>query len=249
MIDTQLKAKLYDSIEAGNKEHPYQNWHASALASCPRSHYFKRLQIPPVNKPGAGKILRWSAGHNMEEAIREHVENVFPDVKSNVRLTNKDLDLTGEYDNLSGQTLIEIKTVHDYAFKESKEGGIGLKEQIGTMANGNKQWGIKPHAYLHHMYQNHVYAYMLKPLEVEKIVFIYISLSGRMVIYVEDIDPQFFAKIEDRLDLLNKAWKNQTPPDCICGDKNNPLYDSVLQWCDYKQGNDCCSLQLTEGVK
>jgi hypothetical protein len=249
MIDTQIKTKLYESIELGNKEHTYENWHVSALASCPRSHYFKRLQIPPINKPGAGKILRWSAGHNMEEAIREHVENVFPDVKSNVRLLDTKNDLTGEYDNLSGQTLIEIKTVHDYAFKESKDGLVGLKEQVGVHPNGNKKWDMKQHAYLHHVMQNHGYAMMLRDeVEVTEIIFIYISLSGRMCIYREPIEQVHFDEINRRLDILNKAWESKTPPDCMCQEKNNPLWATTMQWCDYRNGDDCCNLNLTEGV-
>lgn len=241
---------LYQSIKAGNERRVFSHWHASSISDCPRAHYFKRLGIKPLQEPSAALIIRWGAGHLLEQMIRPHVEAVYGKAASNDRMTSKELDLTGEFDNLilQGNRLVEIKSVHDMAFIE-RDGKTYLKEQTGTKQWGQKTvktWGAKETPYLHHELQNHSYVLLLKEqgVEVEGIDYVYISLSGRIVVYSTEVQQKMLDNVTARLNVLNEAWKTQTPPDCMCHLTEHPLYDSVLRYCDYRTEDGCCSLEL-----
>lgn len=229
-----------------------EHWHASSIGECPRTQYFKRLGVPFQSVPSGAKILRWSAGHNIEQAIRPHIEKLYKGIGSNERMTSEALDLTGEFDNYSEEeaTLVEIKSVSDFAFLE-RNGMLGLKEQIGSMPNGNKRWGLKNSPYLHHEWQQHAYMLLLRELgkPLFNIHYVYISLNGRIVGYKTEVQDSILNDVTARLALLNRAWQTQTPPECICNDTIHPMYDGVMQWCDYRQGNECCSLELLNNIE
>lgn len=250
MLDTDLSIKLYQSISDSREERPMSAWHPSSICACPRASYFKRLGIPEleVNRPSAAKLLRWSAGHHLETAIREHIQNLYPDVISNEKLESKEWDLRGEYDNYSPKekTLIEIKSVDDFAFIE-RDGELTLKEQSGFHPNGNKKWEAKNEPYLHHILQNHAYALMLRELgkEVETIKFVYLALKGRICSYSVPVEEKYLEAVKRRLTTLQDAWEKQEAPECVCN-PDNPLWGPVLQWCGYKTENDCCNIKLGE---
>lgn len=252
MLSNDLSVKLYQSVSEANERRVFDHWHASSIAGCPREHYFKRLGLAPLQSPSAARILRWDAGHSIEEVIRPHLLKMFPDLKSNERLTSEELDLTGEYDNysLEAKTIIEVKSVHDYAFKDS-QGTVALKEKTGEK-NGRNSWGMKDEPYLHHALQNHSYKLLLEEqdLPVERIIYVYISLSGRIVVYDTKPDETLTDNVMARLGALNDAWTNQAPPECICQPKH-PLWDSVMQYCDYRdeENETCCSLDLLNNIK
>jgi hypothetical protein len=185
----------------------------------------------------------------MEEAIREHIPSLFSKndkVLSNIRMQDEELDLTGEYDNYAvmDKTLVEIKTVHDYAFIQRDKKAY-LKENVGLDDRGKIIWDIKKEPYLHHEIQNHAYALMLdrqpdKELQgVTSIKYVYISLSGRMVTYETPIKPLLMDNVKGRLEVLNEAWREKVPPKCIC-DERHPLYAPVMQYCKYKTEVGCC---------
>lgn len=245
---------LYDAIVAENEQRPMNNWHASSIANCPRNQYMQRLGIERYQKPTGAKILRWEAGHSIEGTIRPFIEKVYGELESNVRMTSEKLDLTGEYDNLTvkDKRLIEIKSVHDLAFIDV-DGVTGLKEDTGNKGpRGGKVYRVKPSPYLHHELQQHAYVLLLKEkgIEVTNIDYVYISLSGRVVVYSTKVQPELLEAVQRRLKQLTEAWKSQTPPLCICSDYDSPLYDGVLRWCDYKNETTgtCCEI-LTKGEK
>lgn len=252
MLDQSISINLYNSVAESEEPRVFDNWHASSIGMCPRAHYFKRLNIGAVSKPTGAKILRWSAGHNIEQAIRPHIEKLYPGTGSNERMTSEKLHLTGEFDNYSEDlaTLIEIKSVSDFAFLQQK-GVTGLKLANGTWPNGNIRWSLKDTPYLHHEWQQHCYVLLLRELgkPVENIDYVYISLNGRIVGYKTQVQQAIIDDVLRRLDVLNRAWEKQEPPECICNDTVHPLYDSVMQWCDYKEGDDCCNLNLIEESK
>lgn len=233
----ELAIKLYTNIISADEPRVFEAWHASSLAECPKAHYLKRLGVERVNRPGAGKMLRWKAGHLIEEVIRPFLEVEFDDLKSNVRLNNKELDLTGEYDNYSEKRgmIIEVKSVHDRAFKYKKVG----EDRFNLIDS-------KP--YLNHELQNHAYALMLqeegKP--VNGITYVYITLDGRIATYSTKVNDNILAEVKKRLSILNDAWESKIAPKCICQDKNHPLYKSTMQYCDYKDGDKCCEEKLKE---
>ena len=255
MINNSIAVNLYKLISEANEEREMKEWHASSLAQCPKAQYMKRLGIVSYTQPTGAKILRWQAGHNIEEAIRPHVTSLYKDVSSNVRLRSEELDLTGEYDNYDADSkrIIEIKSGHDSAFKD-ENGVTGLKLQDGLWPEGTRwagkaKWKMNPNPYTHHEWQNYCYKLLLeeKGLEVQGIDYVYISLAGRLVTYSTEISDEIMVAVKARIRLLNEAWKSKTPPQCICkiGDFDNrehPMWGGVLQWCDYRRDNDCCKM-------
>ena len=229
-----LASKLYDSIKESDEPREFLQWHASAIAQCPRSQYYQRLGIPPLNKPGAGMMLRWRAGHIFEGEIRPHLEKIYPDLVSNVRLTSKNMDLTGEYDNYSKQNklLIEVKTVGPRAPRYRK---------VGETRHHLREDG----PYLSHEYQNHAYVLLLREviLPVEHITYVYITLEGLIITYETDVNPFILNNVVERLRVLKDAMLGALP-DCICK-PDHPLWGSTMQFCDYRiEGGECCSVKL-----
>lgn len=235
----ELAQALYNDIQSKNEVRVFERWHASSIAECPRAHFFKRKGIKGQGYVGGGKMLRWKAGHLYEEAIRPHLEAIYPDLKSNVRLESDKMDLTGEYDNYSEaeKMLIEDKTVHDFAFQYKKKADHRFDLKGGE-------------PYPNHLLQNHCYVELLreKGFEVEYITFVYMTLDGRIATYKTNVDPQITAEVQRRLKTLNTAWETDTPPECICNDKH-PLWKSTMQYCDYKGERECCSLSLLEPAR
>lgn len=229
MTGDDLAINLYQSISAANEPRVFKNWHASSIAECPRAQYFKRLGISPINVPTAAKMLRWQAGHIIEEVLRPHLLKLYPDLKSNVRLTSKKLDLTGEYDNYTEKEkmILEVKSVHVNApYHLEREG-----------------------PYLSHEYQNHAYKLLLDEvgLPVENITYIYVTLDGRILTFLRPIKENILENVKKRLEVLKMALEGKIP-DCLCL-PDHPLYKSVTQYCDYKQGDTCCDLSLMEKAK
>lgn len=231
---SDLTASLYRVIAEKNEPRLYEAWHASSMADCPRAHYFKRLGIEATELPGAGKILRWAAGHNLEAQLRPHLKTLYPDLLSNVRLSSKERDLTGEYDNFvpSLGRIIEVKSVHDFAIKV-RDGEANLRDGA---------------PYLSHEIQNHAYVILLREagFDPKEIEYLYVSLGGLMTSYRTPIKSKLIRNVEARLKVLNEAWRTHTPPDCICS-AEHPLWGPVMQYCDYKGDDECCSLKLMKG--
>ena len=249
-MQNDISVKLYQVIKNSNVKRKMEMWHASSLASCPRNQYFKRKGIKPTQEPSAALVIRWGAGHLLETMIRPHIETVYGKAATNDRMTSEKYQLTGEFDNLieADKRLVEIKSVHDMAFIE-RDGKTYLKESTGTREWGNKTqktWGAKETPYLHHELQNHCYVLLLSELgvEVKEIDYVYISLSGRIVVYSTKVSEELMRNVKARLKVLNDAWEAQVPPDCMCHLTEHPLYDSVLKYCDYRTEDGCCSLEL-----
>lgn len=228
--------QLYQSINDANEERVYKHFHASSIAICPRAHYYNRLGVKSVRKPTAAKMIRWGAGHKLEEELREHIDKVWGGTTSNIRLTSEELDLTGEYDNLTkdGTTLIEVKSVHERAFRKV-DGEYGLID-------------AKP--YLNHEYQNHAYVLLLaeEHLDVKNIDYVYTTLSGLLCVYHTEVDPKKLEWVRRRLKSLRNAWKTQTLPPCLCLNYDSELYKGVYQYCDYYDHPNgvCCSEELVK---
>jgi CRISPR/Cas system-associated exonuclease Cas4 (RecB family) len=216
---------------------------------CPRAHYFKRLAVPELTEVSGAKVIRWQAGHHLETAIRPIIEKVYGKSGSNERMTSEKLQLTGEFDNLilHDNRLVEIKSVSDFAFI-TRDGKTTLKQATGNLNKwGKPEYEPKLTPYLGHELQNHAYVLLLqeKGITVTHIDYVYISLSGRLVVYSTKVDPRHTSNVINRLTALNKAWETKEPPVCICTE-SHPLYDSVMRWCPYKTETDCCSLKLVE---
>jgi hypothetical protein len=247
-LSKDLSVKLYQSIAEENEERVYKLWHASSISICPRAHYFHRLGVAGLTKPSGAKVIRWGAGHKLEEQLRPHIDKVWGETSANVRLTSDKWSLTGEYDNLSkdGKTLIEVKSVSDWAFyKGPLTSETTLKQDSGEKNKWNRPvYEPMPEPYIHHVLQNHAYALLLGET-VENIDFVYASLSGLLCVYQTKVEPKYIEWVKRRLTLLNEAWEAQEPPECLC-DESSPLWGPVFQWCDYRTDAGCCSLDLAK---
>lgn len=270
---TDLTAKLYDIIDKRDGEREILNWHASSIAKCPRALYYERKKIKglPLNKIKPGKKLRFRGGHSIEATIREDLEVLYPNLLSNVRFTNQELDLTGEFDayDPDSKTLISVKSVHDFAFI-SIEGKMVLKHKIGTKINraGREvnDYGQKKDPYIHHEWQEHSYKLLfssdktLQTIEdgvaveidpadwqVENIDYIYITLGGLMDTFRTSVQPAITKRVQDKLKYLNECYKSSTLPVCLC-QPGQEMYDVTDQYCPYKTETGCCSPSLMETV-
>lgn len=247
-MNKEKTIELYQAISASNEQREFLHWHASSIAMCPRAHYLHRLGQAPLSAPSAAKVIRWTAGHKLEEAIRPHIEKVYGEIESNVRLTSEKYDLTGEFDNLvvAGNKLVEIKSVHDFAFI-TRDGETYLKEDSGeTDAKGRIVWKPKQTPYLHHTWQNHAYALLLQEegdKTVKEIDYVYISLGGRLAVYSTTVDPSISKKVVERLRLLYAHWSIHLPPPCTC-QEGQPFWNEINQYCDFKneETGRCCEL-------
>ncbi len=82
--------------------------------------------------------------------------------------------------------------------------------------------------------------------EVERIIYLYITLDGLLVPYSASVNEEILNNVQKRLDLLNKAWEAQEPPECLCLE-SHPLWKSVMQFCNYRNGpGPCCDKGIWE---
>lgn len=239
-MDLQIFTQnLYESIKQDDTPRVMEHWHASSLAKCPRTQYLMRKGAKAIQEPGAGKILRWKAGHIIEEVIRPHLRQQFPGLTSNKRLTSEKLDLSGEYDNFDpiSKRLIEIKSVSSHAvrYRKKEEDRHNLRDD---------------HQYLHHEWQQHAYVLLLQEhgIKVESITYLYITLDGLLVPYETPVSPLILEQVKQRLDVLNDAWMKQELPECLCGNEDDPMFNCEYRWCDYKTDWNCCEVPVPEEV-
>lgn len=234
-----LTAKLYEGIAKNNQWRQYDKWHASAIAQCPRAQFLNRKGVKPLQTPGAGKILRWGIGHIVETAIRPYLQDLYPNLQSNQRLEHAGLNLTGEYDNYDpdSKTIIEIKSVHPNAVRYKR---------LGEDRHHVK--GDQP--YLSHEWQEHAYVLLMDRhnIPVENITYVYVSLSGLLVIYNTPVDNKLVSRVAKKVDYMNKCWEENKLPICTCSETDE-LWGSCLQYCDYRTEDGCCDEKLIKEVK
>lgn len=253
---SDLTAKLYQAINEADKPREIKHWHASSIAKCPRALYFERKGVPglPENEPGGGKKLRWRGGHAVEAAIRPELEKIYPGLQTNIRMTNPKIDLTGEFDGYDpvSETLISVKSTHDFAFI-SREGRTGLKKDTGERnARGNKIYTFNENPYISHEWQEASYVILSdnENFEIKEIVYIYITLGGLIDTFRTPVKPEIVKRVSDKLEYLNKCWADSTLPICLC-QPGKEMFDVTDQYCDYRTDilGVCCSPKLVEALK
>ena len=235
-MDSQdLIVRLYQLIRDDHPDRPMERWHASAIAQCPRSIFYARSNIARTSPMTTGIEIRYQVGHEVEKFLRPYLEQMMPDLESNVRLSSDKLDLTGEYDNFDPKTntLWEVKSVHPQAvrYRKVSEDSYNLRDD---------------QAYLSHQWQNHAYVLLLaeQNITVKEIGYIYVSLSGLVVTYKYPVNQQILKDVTDRIERLNTYWSRQQLPPCFCADTEHQFYKSTMQYCDYKTATGCCEESL-----
>jgi len=271
-MNDEIAIKLYQAIAEDNEVRKYSEFHASNIAECPRAHFYKRLGLEPLKRASGALVLRWQTGHKVEEVIRPYLQKIYPNLISNVRMTNDRLNLTGEFDNYDpdSKQLIEIKSVHPQAVKYKKVG------DSRNHLRDEKQ-------YLHHEYQQAAYVLLMSQADtfanysveetprgtltkynrtnredwskiavedwgVEKITYIYISLSGLIVPYTTDVSQEILSNVKDRVEYLNNCYTAKQLPRCTCNE-NDVFWKMSGQYCDYQSEGECCSPSLVNKLK
>ncbi|SRR6266536_3049728 len=255
---TELTSKLYKSFQDENKPRELNNWHASSIAQCPRAQMYARADIPPLAKPTGAKIIRWQSGHEIEGVIRPHLKKLYPNLISNVRFTNEELNLTGEIDNfdLDSKTLIEIKSVSTHAVKYRKvsDDRAHLRDERPYLGHEYQQAAYialfrHQNTYIDELGDfldgGSVKDFMRQMLLIKQVIYLYITLDGLLVPYSTPVSEGIVSNVLKRLNVLRAAWKAQESPECLCSE-DHPLWKSVMQFCDYRNGSECCSIKLWE---
>lgn len=266
----ELAIKLYQAIAEDNEVRKYSEFHASNIAECPRAHFYKRLGLEPLKRASGALVLRWQTGHKVEEVIRPYLQKLYPNLISNVRFTNDRLNLSGEIDNYDpdSKQLIEIKSVHPQAVKYKKVGDSRnhLRDEKQYL---HHEWQQVAYAYLMQQPDTKILltdkkdrkkdypAFVAqmhveidpKDWEVEKITYIYISLSGLIVPYITEVSQEILSNVKDRVEYLNNCYAAKQLPRCTCNE-NDPFWKMTGQYCDYQNPNDaCCSPKLLDKLR
>ena len=267
MLDQELSINVYQAIARLRKPREIKMWHSSSIAKCPRSLYFERLKVPALNVPTAAKEIRFESGHSVETALRKPLKELYPDLKSNVRLRNKKLDLTGEYDNIvpSQKRLIEIKSV-DIGAVIQRNNVLSLKKEVGLDDRGRKLYEPMLEPYKHHIWQQESYCLLmetpgteyfdvkkkewlpLEPMTIEQIDYIYVTLRGQLVAYKTPRSPGITKRVSDKVNYLNDALNGSKMPICMCSE-NQEFWKEQNQYCDYQSEGECCSPSLVNKLK
>lgn len=269
-LSQDLSISIYQTIAKLRKPREIKMWHSSSIAKCPRALYMERLKVPALNSPTAAKEIRFTSGHAVETALRAPLEELDKDLQSNIRLRNKDLDLTGEYDNLvpSQKRLIEIKSV-DIGAVIQRNNVLSLKKEVGLDEKGRKLYEPMLDPYKHHIWQQESYCLLmetpgteyfdttdpdnkvwrpLEPMTIEAIDYIYVTLRGALVAYKTPRSPHITKRVADKVKYLNEALKDSKLPICMCSESQE-FWKETNQYCDYQSEGECCSPKLVEALK
>lgn len=278
-MNKELTIKLYGAINENDTPREINNWHCSSISKCPRALFYERLGIPglPSNEPGGGKKLRWRAGHAIEASIRPELEKLYPNLLTNVRFTNQELDLSGEFDGYDpdSKTLISVKSVHDFAFITRGDTN-GLKEKVGVKKSPKtgkeiNDYDLKKTPYIHHEWQEHAYVLLMNDpttmvnthlgyinvdatdnSQVEHITYIYITLGGLIACYTTEVQPDLVNRVKNKLEYLNKFWSlgdaRKSLPMCTCS-PGQEMYQEQNQFCNYRTESGCCDEDLIKEKK
>lgn len=237
MTEYELTTGLYQALKEQDEPRVMERWHASSIAQCPRAQFLQRKGVTQLSRPTGANILRWRAGHLIEESIRPELQKLYPNLISNVRYTSEKLDVTGEIDNYDpdSKTIIEIKSVGPRAVRNRR-----VAEDRHHLRDDRQ--------YLHHEWQEHTYVPLMaeSKLEVEQITYLYITLEGLLVPYLTDVNPDILNDVNNRIIKLNEYWAKNVLPPCYCSDSEHPFARSVMQYCPYKDeaNGRCCDESL-----
>lgn len=222
-----LVFSLYDKIK--ELDEPRENTlpSGSMIAKCPREQYFTLTGKEPINKLTAAKLLRFKVGHGIEDEVRPYLKELYSNMKFNERLMSEDMNFTGEYDcyDPDSKLLLDVKSVHPFAFKYLEK---------------------DPKIHLHYQYQLHAYRLLLEEHgnEVDKLGVLYVSLDGRLMYLEQEPDEAITKNVKKRIQLITEALEKDEPPECICLNKDHPLYKGQMRFCVFYNSQDkvCCEV-------
>lgn len=177
-----------NAIRGSNEKRPINSWHISKLGSCLTGVYLERMGVEPDEDFDARTLRVFDVGKRDEAWFLSFI----PDVEEQIRVEDKELDISGRIDAKVGDLLLEIKTKHSRAF----------------------WWMInrKQGADRHHQYQLWTYLYLLN---LPKGELVYISRDDRAIqrfpVFLSDEGLK--AEVMNEISILNNAWSKKIPPE------------------------------------
>ena len=123
MIQSLIDAKLKEEQDARAGKVRSGKWSPSSFGYCYRKQYWNRLN-EPITNPIDDRTLRvFAVGH----IFHKWVEQFFPRAQTEVKVDNK--DVFGYADIVLDDEVIDIKTVHSYAFHYTKKGSFDITKE------------------------------------------------------------------------------------------------------------------------
>jgi hypothetical protein len=246
-------------------------WRPSNLGQCLRRQYLWRSAIPETrvetDADAADKERRFAWGRDIEQHVAERIERAGLLIEKGAKLSDPELELVGHVDfvwgGLVSNTLPErsrywsapyrwaVQTVRE-KIAEYVEGPIPI---TGTEMKSTSSWGIRrmydegprfdyrcqAGAYWL-MAQRHP-EQLLVPLDRFEIVVVGRDNVRPLRFEASDVEARM---AEDRVDVLNEAWKARKVPPCTCA-TGEVGYDQQ-KYCPYPNpsGDGCCGSTLLD---
>ena len=174
------------------------SWHASALGRCLCGTYLERLGVEP-DEPFDARTLRvFSMGKQIERWVLDKIKETGAEVEEQVRVEDKELNVSGYVDAVVNKIPIEIKSQHSRSFWYM-----------------TKQGGANPT----HVKQLWMYLYLLQS-DFGKLIYCSKDDLAIQEYIVRRDDIEVENDVLAELEVLNFAWEKKLAPPPITDEKD-----------------------------
>lgn len=193
MNEIPFQQMISEACKSDRKDYQQTSWHASSLGNCLRGQYYQRLGVEPDKEIDERTLRVFQCGNMFEDWVVDLVKGKFDSVETQVRVEDKNLDVSGYADIVighnGGKKVYEIKSKHSKAFWWMQKSGNPMRQ---------------------HEYQVWLY---LKLLGISEGAIVYLSKDDLAILEypVSVNDKELEGEVMERINLLNKAWKEKNP--------------------------------------
>jgi len=191
-MNIPIQEILNNAVRGDREKKEITSWHVSKLGSCLRGIYLERSGVKPDTEFDDRTLRVFSVGNMFEDWLVDKIKDKVK-IETQVRVEDLELNVSGYADfvaELDGEKKVyEIKSKHSRAFWWMEKQGKPSRQ---------------------HQYQLWMYLYLLK---IDEGAIIYLSKDDLMMkeYPVYRNDESIKKEVFEQLELLNTAWKNQTP--------------------------------------
>lgn len=211
-VQNEIDAVLM--VRQEKDERKKTSWSPTDLGKCLSGVYYKRLGIKPDKEPDGRKLRVFAVGKYSEDWVVSVLKEKHPEIQTQARIEIPEWDCTGYADAVLYDEILEFKTQHSKSFWYMTKGGGGANIQ-------------------HRM---QIWTY-LKALNKERGRIIYISKDDNAIQeYPVFLNSEELAeKVANEFVILNKAWKEQKPPEpapAIIRENGKCKLNWICSYCD-----------------
>lgn len=214
MLDSPLQQLINQSLRKANEERKKKKvsfWPTDLGGKCLSGAYYRRQGLEPDSTPDDRTLRIFKCGNLFEQFVIDQLKETGETYETQVRLEIPEYDLTGYADLLLGDIVYEIKSVHSRKFwwmqtrNEGPDTHYLCQLYAGMMALGKQEGRL---------------IYLSKDdLTVAEYPLLIANEKIRTMVISE-------------LEVLNKAWRDQVPPEPV-----ETIVNGKLNWmavyCDY----------------